>query len=69
MGLPATNTHLPPHLREVCAILAKGLVRLCSRDAEEAARDAAEARGAGDIRLHCTARQRRHANARRKGDA
>ncbi len=67
MGLPATNTHLPPHLRDVCAILAKGLVRLRSRDAEEAARDAAEARGCGDIRLPSTAHQRLHANPRRKG--
>ena len=29
------NLHLPPHLREVCAILARGLARLRSRDAEE----------------------------------
>jgi hypothetical protein len=63
------NSHLPPHLREVCALLARGLVRLRSRAAEELARDAEEARGCGDVRLHSTARQRLHANPRRKGVA
>jgi len=67
MSLPTTNHHLPPHLREVCAILAKGLVRLRSRDAAEPALPADEARGSGEVRLHSTARQRRHANPRRKG--
>ncbi len=64
MGL---NAHLPPHLREVCTILAKGLLRLRSRTAEKAARDAEIARGAGDVRLHSTAHQRLHANLNRKG--
>ena len=59
--------HLPPHLRDVCAILAAGLLRLRSRTAEDLARDASEASGAGDIRLHSNARQRRHANPTRKG--
>lgn len=68
-GASATLTHLPPHLREVCAILAAGLLRLRSRAAEDLARDAEEARGLGDVRLHSTARQRRHANPRRKGVA
>jgi hypothetical protein len=44
--------HLPPHLREVCAILALGLVRLRRRTAEELARDAAGTRGRGDVPLH-----------------
>ncbi len=61
------NVHLPPHLREVCSILAAGLVRLRSRDAEDDARDAEIARGAGDFRLHSTAKQRLHANPNRKG--
>jgi hypothetical protein len=55
------NTHLPPHLREVCAILARGLVRLRSRAGEDFARDAEPARDRGDSSLHFTARQRRHA--------
>ncbi len=46
--------HLPPHLREVCQILAAGLVRLRSRTAEEFDREAA---GQGETSLHSTARQ------------
>ena len=68
MPLPnVTNAHLPPHLREVCSILAAGLVRLRSRDEEDHARDGEIARGAGEVRLHSTARQRLHANPNRKG--
>jgi hypothetical protein len=66
---PSTNQHLPPHLREVCDLLARSLLRLRSRAAEDLARDAEEVRGLGDIRLHSTARQRRHANPRREGVA
>ena len=62
-----TNAHLPPHLREVCAILAAGLLRLLSRDAEDHARDAEIAGGLGDIPLHFTARQHLHAKPNRKG--
>ena len=65
----AANAHLPPHLREVCSILARGLVRLRSRDAEDDARDAEIARGTGEVRLHSTARQRRYANPKREGVA
>lgn len=56
--------HLPPHLREVCQILAAGLVRLRSRTAEEFA---AEAEGGGESSLHFTAGQSvcRTPNARR----
>lgn len=61
------NPHLPPHLREVCSILAAGLVRLRSRAAEHLARDAAQVGEGGDIRLHSTAWQRLHANPNRKG--
>jgi len=68
MPLPTpTNAQLPPHLREVCSILAAGLVRLRSRDAEDHARDGEIPRGAGEVRLHSTARQRLHANPNRKG--
>lgn len=70
MSLPASgpmNQQLPPHLREVCSILAAGLVRLRSRAAEDDARDEEIGRGAGDFRLHSTARQRLHANPNRKG--
>ena len=64
---PPLNQHLPPHLREVCSILAAGLVRLRSRVAEDEARDAEIARGTGDSRLHSTAHQRLDANPNRKG--
>ena len=60
MPLPnANNAHLPPHLREVCSILAAGLLRLRSRAAEEAAREAADG---GERLLHFPALQRLHAN-------
>lgn len=64
-----SNRHLPPHLRELCDLLARGLLRLRSRAAEDLARDAEEARGSGEVRLHSTARQRRHANPKKEGVA
>lgn len=60
MPLPTpTNHHLPPHLREVCDLLARGLLRLRSRAAAEAARDAADR---GERLLPFPPAQRRHAN-------
>ncbi len=53
------NTHLPPHLREVCLLLARGLARLRSRDAEGLAHQTDDP---GDNSLRDTAPQRRHAN-------
>jgi hypothetical protein len=53
------NLHLPPHLREVCVLLARGLLRLLSRDAEELARQTGDS---GDNSLRDTDSQRRHAN-------
>jgi hypothetical protein len=53
------NTHLPPHLREVCALLARGLLRLRSRMADEAARQTDDP---GDNSLRDPAPQRGHAN-------
>ncbi len=55
----APNPHLPPHLRDVCGILAAGLVRLRSRAAEEAAREATDG---GERLLPFPAPQRLHAN-------
>lgn len=60
---------LPPHLQAVCAILAQGILRLRSRMAVECADTPTEGRECGDIRLHSTARQRLHANPKRKGVA
>ena len=50
-GSPALS-HLPPHLREVCAILATGLLRLRRRDAEGPAHDAVRPRVLGESSLH-----------------
>ena len=63
--LPA-NPHLPPHLREVCDVLALGLLRLRSRGILLENKETADRR---DIPLHFTAHQRRHANPKRKGNA
>jgi hypothetical protein len=60
------NLHLPPHLREVCEILARGIVRLRSRSI--AAIDP-DARDGGEISLPQTPRQRRHANPEETEDA
>jgi hypothetical protein len=51
--------HLPPHLREVCDLLARGLLRLRSRTADGFAHDGADL---GESSLHFTARQSVHAN-------
>jgi hypothetical protein len=61
------NQHLPPHLREVCTILAAGLVRLRSRTAAEDAQAGRQVGEGRDILLHSTAWQRLHANPNRKG--
>ena len=63
MPLPHANTHLPPHLREVCDILARGLLRLRSRGMPVEVVETAEY---GDIPLHFTAHQRRHATPRER---
>ena len=63
---PLANPHLPPHLREVCDILARGLLRLRSRAAEEATRETADQ---GERLLHFPAPERRHANPTRRRPA
>ena len=62
----APNQQLPPHLREVCDIIARGLVRLRSRGMQVEATDTADSR---EIPLHFTARQRSHGTLKRKGTA
>ena len=66
-GSTLTNAYLPPHLREVCSILAAGLLRLRSRAAEDDVQNTDQARGLGEVRLHFTAHERRHANPNREG--
>ena len=58
--------HLPPHLREVCTILAAGLVRLRRRTAEDLARDAALGGENGESSLHFTAQPSGHAVPKRR---
>src|SRR3954453_2582703 len=62
MTAPPANPQLPPHLRELCTILAAGLVRLRRRTAAEFARDAEQAAARGESSLHFTARQSVHAD-------
>jgi len=67
MPLPQSiNPHLPPHLAEVCDILARGLLRLRSRTAEKSDDRSADR---GERLLHFTAHQRRHANSTKRRDA
>jgi hypothetical protein len=54
-----SSSHLSPHLREVCDLLARGLLRLRSRAAAEAARGTAHR---GERLLPFPATQRLHAN-------
>ncbi len=61
MAAPIPNSHLPPHLREVCAILAAGLLRLRRRAAEDLNRDAAQARQPGESSLHFRPEESGHA--------
>ena len=66
---PCANRYQPPHLREICAILAAGLLRLRSRSAEEIARDTAETGDHGEFRLHYLPNQRGHATRTNRRDA
>ena len=61
-----TNPHLPPHLVEVCDILARGLLRLRSRTNDKSDAPPADQ---GERLLHFTADQRRHANPTKRRDA
>ena len=66
---PGVNPHPPPHLVEVCALLARGLLRLRSRTADEIAADAAATEGRGEFRLHFLSHQRGHATRTKRRDA
>lgn len=58
-GIQGRPGDLPPHLGEVCDILAHGLMRLRSRTAEEFDR---ERQSGGESSLHFTASQSVHAD-------
>ena len=58
---------LPPHLREICRLLALGLLRLRRRAAEDLARDTAlQARDLGESSLHSPPSQSGHATPKRR---
>ncbi len=61
----ATST-LPPHLREVCEILARGIVRQRRRSIAEIDDGVG---GRGETSLHFTAHPSGHANPRETEDA
>lgn len=65
----APSAHLAPHLRELCSILAAGLVRHRRRTEEELACDAAQLGPDGETSLHFTAHQSGHADANRRRHA
>ena len=65
MPLPKLATpSLPPHLREVCAILARGLLRLRDRNQRQQSRQVSDA--PGESSLHFLPDQRGHAKPNRR---
>ena len=65
MPLPKLATpSLPPHLREVCAILARGLLRLRERQRRLQSRQVSDAHG--ESSLHFLPDQRGHAKPKRR---
>jgi hypothetical protein len=60
------NPHLPPHLREVCALLAAGLLRLRCRTHEDMPPAVG---GQGESSLHCPPDQSGHATPTRGSQA
>ena len=61
MANPNNKPHLPPHLAEICDILARGLVRLHSRARQQSARNGDDKAGDREFRLHFRSPERRHA--------
>ena len=60
---------LPPHLKEVCAILGRGLVRLRCRNSTEYAGTAKDSPDTGDNSLHFHPAQSGHASPRKRRTA
>jgi hypothetical protein len=60
------NPHLLLHLREICEILATGLMRLRRHTGEDVARDADTVRERGDNPLRYVGHQSGHAKPRDK---
>jgi hypothetical protein len=60
------NPHLLVHLREVCAVLATGLMRLRRHTSEDIVGDLAKGREAGESSLHFVRHQRGHATSEKR---
>ena len=65
----SSTSVLPPHLDEVCAILARGLVRLHRHTTGELARGTERTQGQGDNSLHFVPNQSGHAKPNRRRHA
>lgn len=57
-------SHLPLHLKEVCLLLAAGVVRLRRHAAEDVVGDRVDVREQGESSLHLPIRQSGHARPR-----
>ncbi len=62
MHVNTPKSHFSPHLQELCAILARGVVRLRRHTAENLARDSAQGPDQGESSLHFPHYQSGHAN-------
>jgi hypothetical protein len=69
LNLNLNLAHIPPHLREVCAILAEGLVRLRRHTADDVAGAPSKVGGEAEISLHFRSKQSGHAERLLRRDA
>jgi hypothetical protein len=69
MAASTPNLHLPPNLREICAILATGLVRLSRNSALEVGANAVRVGSEVQVPLHIQARQSGGATPTQRRDA
>jgi hypothetical protein len=63
---PNVPHHLHPNLREVCVILAAGLVRLTRHSSEDVSRDLEQVRSLGECSLHFTDGKSGHATTKKR---
>jgi hypothetical protein len=71
MPMPAPDSpplhYLPPHLQEICALLARGLVRLRGDSGAEPDRDSPQAASRAESSLHFLPHRSGHANRKNRG--
>lgn len=61
--------HIPPHLREVCVVLAAGFVRLRRHTSDEVGDDLGQVGGEAEVLLHFRSDQSGHAEQIPRRDA